>query len=71
MVTPGKNIKNFKYCAIWLNMVHTGRLCGVLGFTAPLILSSKKFQTKYAYALNSALCAPITRTAIKKLLVGV
>ena len=38
---------------ISLNMLHTGGLCGVLGFTAPLILISKKFQSKYIYTLNS------------------
>ena len=36
IVTPGKNVKNFKYCAILLNMLHTGGLCRVLRFTAPL-----------------------------------
>ena len=36
IMTPGKNMKNFKYCAISLNMLHTGGLCGVLRFTAPL-----------------------------------
>ena len=41
-------------------MVHTGGLCGVLGFTAPL----------YIYTLNSALCATIARAAIKQLLLG-
>ena len=30
-------------------MVHTGGLCGVLGFTAPLILIAKKFPSKYIY----------------------
>ena len=63
-------MKNFKYCAISLNMVHAGGLCGVLGFTAPLILIAKKFQSKYVYTLNIALCAPIARAAIKQLLVG-
>ena len=58
-------MKNFKYFAISLNMVHTGGLCGVLWFTAPLILISKKFQSKYIYTLNSALCAPIAGAAIK------
>ena len=29
-------MKNFKFCAISLNMLHTGGLCGVLRFTAPL-----------------------------------
>ena len=51
-------------------MVHTGGLCGVLGFTAPLILIAKKFQSKYIYTLNIALCAPIAQAAIKQLLVG-
>ena len=46
-------MKNFKFCAISLNMVHTGVLCGVLGFTTPLILISKKFQSKDIYTLNS------------------
>ena len=36
IATPGKNMKNFKYCAISLNMLHIGGLCGVLRFTAPL-----------------------------------
>ena len=63
-------MENFKYCAILLKMVHTGVLCGVLGFTAPLILIAKKFQSKYIYTLNIALCAPIARAAIKQLLVG-
>ena len=71
IVTPGKGMKNFKYCAISLNMVHAGGLCGVLGFTAPLISISKKFQNKYIYTLDSALCAPIARAAIKQLLLGV
>ena len=70
-MTLGKNMKNFKYCAISLNMVHTGELCGVLGFNAPLILISKKFQSKYIYKMNSALCATIARAAIKQLLLGV
>ena len=59
-------MKNFKYCAISLNMGHKGGLCGVLGFTAPLILISKKVQSKYIYTLNSALCAPIAGPAIKQ-----
>ena len=70
IVTPGKNMKNFKYCAISLNMVHTGELCRILRFTAPLILISKKFKSKYIYTLNSALCAPIVGAAIKQLLLG-
>ena len=71
MVPPGKNMKNFNYYAISLNMVDTSGLCGELGFTATLILISKKFQSNYIYALNSALCVPIARAAIKKLLLGV
>ena len=51
-------------------MVHAGGLLGVLGFTAPLILISKKFQIKYIYTLNSALCAPIARAAIKQFFGG-
>ena len=54
---PGGNMKNFQYFSISLNMVHTGGLCEVLGFTAPLILISKKFWSKYIYTLNSPLCA--------------
>ena len=64
-------MKNFQYCAIPLNTVHAGRLCGVLGFTAPLILISKEMQSEYIYTLNSALCAPIARAAIKQLRLGV
>ena len=63
-------MNNFKDCPISLNMLHTDRLCGVLGFTTPLILISKKFQSKYIYTLNSALCAPFVRAAIKQLLLG-
>ena len=63
-------MKNFKYCALSLNMVHTGELCRVLGFTAPLILISKKFQSIYIYTLNSALRVPIARAEIKQLLLG-
>ena len=70
IVRPWKNMKNFKYCAISLNMVHAGGLCGVLGFTAPLILIAKKFRGKYIYTLNSALCVPIAQAAIKQLLFG-
>ena len=53
-------------------MVQTGALCGVLGFTAPLILTADKFRSKYiyVYALNSALCAPVARAATKQLLLG-
>ena len=29
-------MKNFKYCAISLDMLHTDGLCEVLPFTAPL-----------------------------------
>ena len=42
----------------------------VLGFTASLILISKKFQSKYVYTLNSALCAPIAQAAVKQLLLS-
>ena len=70
MVVLGKNIKNFKYSAILSNMIHAGELCGVLGFTAPLILISKKFQSKYIHTLNGTLSAPIARAAIKRLLLG-
>ena len=31
-------MKNFKYFAMSLNMLHTGGLCGVLEFTASLIV---------------------------------
>ena len=47
-------------------MVNTGGLCGVLGFTAPLISISKEFQIKDIYTLNGALCGPIARAAIKQ-----
>ena len=50
-------------------MLHTGGLCRVLGFSAPPILISKKFQSKYTYTLNSALCAPMAQAAIKQLLI--
>ena len=63
-------MKNCKYCAISLNILHIGGLCGVLRFTAPLILISKKLQSKYINTMNSALCAPIARAAIKQLLLG-
>ena len=63
-------MKNFKYRAISLNMVHTGALSGVLGFTASLILITKKFRSKYIYTLNSALRAPMARAAIKQSLLG-
>ena len=63
-------MKSFKYCAISLNMVRTGGLCGVLRFTAPPILISKKFQSKYTYTSNSTLCDSIGRAAIKQLLLG-
>ena len=65
-----ESMKNFKYCAISLNILHTSGLCGILRFTAPLILISKKFQSKYIHTVNSALCAPIVRAAIKRLLLG-
>ena len=61
-------MKIFKYYGISLNMLHTGGPCGVLGFTAPLFLISKKFQNQYIYTLNSALCAPVARAGIKQLL---
>ena len=64
-------MKNFQYCAISLNKVHAGGLSGVFRFTAPLILISKKLQSKYVYTLNSALCVPVARAAIKQLLLGV
>ena len=63
-------MENCKYCAISLNILHIGGLCGVLRFTAPLILISKKLQSKYINTMNSALCAPIARAAIKQLLLG-
>ena len=63
-------MKNFKYWAISLNTLHTGALCGVLGFTTLLILIAKKFRSKYVSTLNSALRAPIARAAIKQLLLG-
>ena len=69
-MTPEKNKKYFKYCAISLNMLHTGALYGVLGFTATLILISKNFQSKYIYTMNSAFCAPKAETAMKHLLFG-
>ena len=62
--------KNFKYCTILLNMAHIGRLCGVLGFTAPPMLISKKFQSKYIYTLNSALCAPNCTSSNKTVTFG-
>ena len=49
-------------------MLHTSGPCEVFGFTASLILIPKKFQSKYIYALNSALCAPVAREAIKQFL---
>ena len=64
-----KNMKYFKYCAISLNKLIQVN-CVEFGFTAPIILISKKFQSKYIYTLNSALCAPIARTEIKQLLLG-
>ena len=63
-------MNSFKNCAISLKMLHADGLCGVLRFTAPLILISKKFQSKYIYTLNSALRAPLARAAIKQLLLG-
>ena len=63
-------MSSFKNCAISLNILHTDGQCGVLRFTTPLILISKKFQSKYIYTLNSALRAPLARAAIKQLLLG-
>ena len=63
-----KNMNNFKNCTISLNMLHSDGLCGVLGFTAPLISISKKFQSKYIYTLSSALRALLAWAAIKQLL---
>ena len=51
-------------------MLHTDELCGILGFTGPLIVISKKFQSKYIYTLNNALRALLARAAIKQLLLG-
>ena len=51
-------------------MQYTDGLCGVLGFTAPIVLISKKFQSKYIYTLNSALHARLAGAAIKQLLWG-
>ena len=51
-------------------MLHTSGLCGALEFTAPLILISKKLQSKYIHTWNSALCAPNARAAIKQLPLG-
>ena len=45
-MTPGENMKSLKYSAISLNMVYTGGLCEGFVFTAPLILISKKSQSK-------------------------
>ena len=61
-------MKVFKYYGISLNMLRTGRPCGILGFTASLILISKKPQSKYIYTLNSNLCAPVAWEAIKQFL---
>ena len=58
----------FKYYAISLNILHTGGPCRVLGLTAPIILISKKFQSKYICTLNSALCAPVAWAAIEVVL---
>ena len=58
-------MKYFKYCTSSLNMVHTGGLCGILGFTATLVLISKNFKSKYIYTMSSALCARTARAAIK------
>ena len=62
-------MNNFKNWAISLNMLDTDALRGVLGFTTPLILI-KNFQSKYIYTLNSVLCAPFVRAAIKELFLG-
>ena len=70
IMTPGENMKSLKYSAISLSMVHTGGLCEGLVFTAPLILISKKSQSKYIYTLNNDLCALIARVAIKQVLLG-
>ena len=48
-------------------MPHTDGPCGVLGFTAPLILISKKFQSKY---IEQHFRAPLARAAIKQSLLG-
>ena len=58
-------MNNFKNCTISLNMLHTDGLCGVLGFTTPLILISKTFQSKYIYTLNKRFACPI-RTSSNK-----
>ena len=68
IMAPGKNMNNSKNCPISLIMLHTGGLYH--WFTAPLILISKNFQSKYIYTLNSALCAPFAWAAIKQLLFG-
>ena len=52
-------MNNFKNRVISLNMLHTRGLCGVLGFTALLILISKKFQSTL-----------IAQAATKQLLLG-
>ena len=51
-------------------MLHTDGLYGVLGFTPPLILISKKLKSKYIYTLNSAVRAPLARAVLKQLLLG-
>ena len=62
-------MKNFKYCAISLYMVGTYRWNEwSIRFTEPLILISRKFQSKYIDTMKSALCAPIAQAAIKQLL---
>ena len=69
-MTPGKSMKNIKYCAITLNMYIKVDCLEYWGFTVPIILISKKVQNKFVYILNSPLCAPIARAAIKQLLLG-
>ena len=32
LMAQGKDMKSFKYCAISLNMLHTGELFGIFGF---------------------------------------
>ena len=63
-------MNNFKNYAISLNMLHRDGPCGILGFTTPLISILKRFQSKYIYTLNRALCAPFLLVAISPLLLG-
>ena len=51
--------KTWKYWTILLNTVHTGGLCGVLGFIAPLVLVWKTFQI-YLYIQQCLLCPNCT-----------